>query len=109
MKELRINTRFGTQHSYISFNETDNGINIERVFTSEGHRRKGEFKKTLSKFVERFNKSDIHVCLMPDRKPNGEYDHELENNLSKTFKSFGFVPTEYDGEFYDTDLELIRN
>jgi hypothetical protein len=101
--------RYHTKNSCITYSYLTGTIHIDRVFTSPNHRGKGEFSKILSQFINKFNKQNMSVCIMPDRKPNGDYDYKLQDALIKTFKNLGFVPTIIDGEFYDTDLELIRN
>ena len=99
---------YHTENSCITYSYLTGFIHIDRVFTSPNHRGEGELFKILSRFVNEFSKHNISTCIMPDRKPNGDYDYRLEDSIIKTFKSLGFKPTELDGEVYNTDLELIR-
>jgi hypothetical protein len=101
--------QFITETGCITYsNMSNNTVHIDRVFTVPSKRKKGCFKKNLKKFLGFIEANLVTACIMPDRTPNGEYDHDLEDGIIRTFKSLGFVPTDFDGESWDTDLELNR-
>jgi len=101
--------QYFTEYSCItySYNNKDS-IHIDRVYTDSKHRGKGHFKKAIANFLRDVKSSSVTASILPDRLPNGEYNHQIEDAIIRTLKSFGFVPEVFDGESYNCDLVLNR-